>query len=191
MADESPRPGEITVLLRRWNTGDDSALQELAEAAYDELRKIASAYLRRERSGHTLQVTGLISELYLRLARQQQPTAGNRREFYIFAALLMRRILCDYARHAGAQRRSSIRIPLNPELAWVDAAGEEMIALDGALNELEALDSRKARVIDLRFFVGCTNQEVAELLGVARATVDRDLQFAKSWLYRRLRSEPE
>lgn len=189
MAQESQLPGEITTLLHRWSAGDSAALHELAQAAYGELRRIAAAYLRRERPGHTLQVTGLINELYLRLARQRGAQIGDRRHFYIFAALMMRRILRDYARQSKAQRRSGERVPLNPEMAWVDASGEEMIALDAALDELEALDERKARVIDLRYFAGCTNSEVAELLGVARATVDRDLQFAISWLHRRLRPQ--
>lgn len=187
MGDENSAPGDITRLLQRWSSGDPAALDDLVEAAYRELHKIAAAYLGRERPDHTLQPTALINELFLRLAQQHEIRMDDRREFYIFAALMMRRILRDYARHGGAERRRGTRIPLNPELAWVDASGEEMIALDLALDELELLEKRKAQVIHLRFFAGCTNQETAELLGITRATVDRDLQFAKTWLYRRLK----
>lgn len=180
---------EITALLSRWGSGDPAALAELAEAAYGELRKIAAGYLRREAPGHTLQATGLVNELYLRLARQRSAQLNDRRHFYTFSAMMMRRILRDYTREAHAQKRFAEKIPLHPELAWVDAAGEDMFALDLALAELEALDERKVRVLELRYFLGCTNEEIAGLLEVARATVDRDLQFGRSWLHRKLRPE--
>jgi RNA polymerase sigma factor (TIGR02999 family) len=186
MEDDSQLPGEVTSLLRRWSAGDATALGALVEVAYPELRAVAVGYLRRQRSGDTLQATGLVNELYLRLARQRSVEFGDRRHFYRFAAMLMRRILSDYSRQGRAQRRTGIRIPLHPDLAWVDAAGEDMLALDNALAELEALDERKTRTVELRYFLGCTNEETAELMGVARATVDRDLLFAKSWLHRRL-----
>jgi len=189
--DSQDQPGEITLLLRQWSEGDPAALSHLASLAYGELRAIAAGYLRREGREHTLQATGLVNELYLRLARQRGAQLSDRRHFYVFSAMMMRRILRDYAREAGAQKRpggTSVRIPLHPDIAWVDAAGEEMLALDAALAELEAADERKARVIELRYFLGCTADETADLLGVARATVDRDAQFARTWLYRRLRT---
>lgn len=192
MPSETPVPNEITGLLHRWKLGDREALASLASLAYTDLRNIASGYLRREVPGHTLQATGLVNELYLRLAQLRDVKLTDRRHFYAFAAQLMRMILIDYARQAHAHKRpgSATRVPLHEEMAWINAASEEMLSLDTALHQLEALDERKVRVLELRFFLGCTNDETAELLGVSRATIDRDLEFAKAWLYRRL-SRPQ
>jgi len=178
MAAETPIPSEITALLHRWKQGDREALATLASEAYGDLRAIAIGYVRRESAGHTLQATGLVNELYLRLARLKAVQLADRGHFFSFAAQLMRMILIDHARQARAQKRpaSAARVPLHEEMAWVDAA----------LNELETVDERKVRAIELRFFLGCTNEEAAELLNVSRATVDRDLEFAKAWLSRRL-----
>ena len=188
MAVETPLPSEITRLLHRWQVGDREALGALASAAYDELRAIAAGYLRRERSGHTLQATGLVNELYLRLTQIRSVQIEDRRHFYAFAAQLMRLILIDHARQARAGKRpgSHARVPLHDEIAWVDATSDEMLELDIALNELEAVAERKVRVLELRYFLGCTNEEAAQVLGVSRPTIDRDLEFAKAWLYRRL-----
>lgn len=185
--DDAIRP-EITVLLKRWKEGDRQALATLASAAYEDLHAIAAAYLRREASGHTLQATGLVNELYLRLAQVRQVQLVDRRHFYAFAAQLMRMILIDHARQSRALKRSgsATRVPLHEEMAWIDASSEEMLALDTALDDLERVDERKVRVLELRFFLGCTNEEAADVLKVSRATVDRDLEFAKAWLYRRL-----
>jgi RNA polymerase sigma factor (TIGR02999 family) len=185
-------PGEITALLRLWNEGDRKALASLASLAYDDLRNIAQRHLRRESRFHTLQATGLVNELFIRLIRQSEINLSDRRHFYAFAAMMMRRILTDYARQALSQKRptgQAVRVPLHDEIAWIDASGKDMLDLDMALMELEALDARKSRVIELRYFLGCTNQEAADVLGVVRATVDRDLQFAKAWLGRRLLRE--
>jgi RNA polymerase sigma factor (TIGR02999 family) len=182
-------PGEITALLRQWNEGDRKALSSLASLAYNDLRTIAQRHLRRESRFHTLQATGLVNELFVRLARQAEINVTDRQHFYAFAAMMMRRILTDYARASLSLKRptgQAERVPLHDEIAWIDASGKDMLDLDRALVELEILDSRKARVIELRYFLGCTNQETAEILGVVRATVDRDLQFAKAWLGRRL-----
>jgi RNA polymerase sigma factor (TIGR02999 family) len=188
MAVETPLPSEITRLLHRWQVGDREALGALASAAYDDLRVIAAGYLRRERSGHTLQATGLVNELYLRLTQIRSVQIEDRRHFYAFAAQLMRLILIDHARQARAGKRpgSHARVPLHDEIAWVDATSDEMLELDIALNELEAVAERKVRVLELRYFLGCTNEEAAQVLGVSRPTIDRDLEFAKAWLYRRL-----
>ena len=188
MAVETPFPSEITRLLHRWQEGDREALGALASAAYDDLRAIAAGYLRRERSGHTLQATGLVNELYLRLAQIRSVQIEDRRHFYAFAAQLMRLILIDHARQARAGKRpgSHARVPLHDEIAWVDATSDEMLELDIALNELEAVAERKVRILELRYFLGCTNEEAAQVLGVSRPTIDRDLEFAKAWLYRRL-----
>jgi RNA polymerase sigma factor (TIGR02999 family) len=188
MAVETPLPSEITRLLHRWQEGDREALGALASAAYGDLRAIAAGYLRRERSGHTLQATGLVNELYLRLTQVRTVQIEDRRHFYAFAAQLMRLILIDHARQARAGKRpgSHARVPLHDEIAWVDATSDEMLELDLALNELEAVAERKVRVLELRYFLGCTNEEAAQVLGVSRPTIDRDLEFAKTWLYRRL-----
>jgi RNA polymerase sigma factor (TIGR02999 family) len=186
MGSGAELPGEITLLLRRWGSGDPAALGELANSAYDELRKIAARYMRREAVDHTLQATAVVNELYLRLARQRHVDLTDRRHFFAFAAMMMRRILSDHARQSMAEKRAGTPVPLHPGMAWVDAAGPDILTLDHALLELEALDERKARVIEFRYFLGCTNEETAELLGIARATVDRDLQFATSWLHRRM-----
>lgn len=181
-------PSEITSLLQRWKAGDSGALREIATAAYDDLHAIAFGYLRRERPGHTLQATGLLNELYLRLAGVRGVELADRRHFFAFAARLMRAILTDHARRSHSQKRGAgaVRVPLHEQIAWVDAAGDEMVALDLALEQLEELDERKARVIELRFFLGCSTEETAELLEVSTATVDRDLAFARTWLYRKL-----
>jgi RNA polymerase sigma factor (TIGR02999 family) len=191
MDSESSIPGEITSLLRRWSEGSSDALDGLVELAYRELHAIAVGYLRHGSANGSVQATELVNELYVRLARQRAPQFSDRGHFYRFAALLMRRILSDQSRRARAQRRpesAGNRIPLHPDLAWINAASEDMVALDQALSELELLDDRKVRILELKYFLGCTNEEVAELLGIARSTVDRSLQFARTWLYRRLRA---
>jgi RNA polymerase sigma factor (TIGR02999 family) len=189
MAPETPLSSEITGLLHRWKEGDVEALSQAASLAYDELRAIAGGFLRREAPGHTLQATGLVNELYLRLARQKSVQFESRRHFYAFAAFLMRRILIDHARQAATAKRQGVRVPLHEEMAWVNAAGEDVIALDHAIEELGALDDRKARVVELRCFLGCTIEETAEVLGVGHSTVEREFQFAKTWLFARLYPE--
>ena len=191
MDSDNQLPGEITSLLQRWSGGDGAALDQLVELAYQQLRAIAVGYLRQ--AHQTIQATELVSELYMRLANQRAFQLSDRGHFYTFAAMLMRRILSDCSRRARAQKRpgsTGVRIPLHPDLAWIDAAGEEMLTLDQALAELETLDERKVRIIELRYFLGCTNEETAELLGVTRSTIDRDLQFAKTWLFRRIHQQP-
>jgi RNA polymerase sigma factor (TIGR02999 family) len=130
----------------------------------------------------------LVNELYLRLAQVRHVQLTDRRHFYTFAAQMMRVILIDYARQYRALKRpdSAVRVPLHEEMAWVDASSEEMLALDVALHQLEAIDERKVRVIELRFFLGSTNDEAADLLSISRATIERDLEFGKTWLYQRL-----
>ena len=126
--------------------------------------------------------------MYLRLTQIRSVQIEDRRHFYAFAAQLMRLILIDHARQARAGKRpgSHARVPLHDEIAWVDATSDEMLELDIALNELEAVAERKVRILELRYFLGCTNEEAAQVLGVSRPTIDRDLEFAKAWLYRRL-----
>src|SRR5581483_7853033 len=183
----APVPAELTERLRRWGSGDSDALPEIVALAYDELRGIAIGFLKRENPAITLQATALVNELYLRLARVRQAHFQDRKHFYAFTAHLMRFVLIDHARRSRAEKRAGAAVPLHEELPWVDAASDEIVALDRALDELEQVDERKARAIELRYFLGCTNEEAAELLGVSRPTIDRDLEYAKAWLFRRLR----
>ncbi|MBI5087049.1 MAG: sigma-70 family RNA polymerase sigma factor [Acidobacteria bacterium] len=188
IASESVSPKDITGLLRYWQSGDREALARLVPLVIDDLHAIARGYLRREQAGHTLQATALVNELYLRLSRIKSVELADRGHFFAFAAKMMRMILIDHARQTKAVKRvgSRVRVPLHDEIAWIDAESEEMMALDGALDRMEAVDPRKVRVIELRFFLGATNEEAAQILGVSRPTVDRDLEFAKAWLYRHL-----
>jgi len=183
-----PAPANITQLLAEWRQGDETAFQQLAPAVYDRLHVIAESYLRGESPTHTLQATALVNELFLRLMKNSSVQYASREHFYAFAAKLMRRILVDYARKDAAKKRGERSEPvmLAPELAWVDAASPELLDLDHALNELAELDPAKVRTLEVRFFLGATSMEAAELLGQSRARVDRDVNFALSWLHQRL-----
>lgn len=182
-------PGEITVLLKNWRDGHTEAFEQLMPLAYAQLRALADRYLRRERNDHTLQATALVHEVYLRLVRQRKADITDRTHFYAFSAQLMRMILVDHARQVQAGKRggSAQRVPLSDEMSWVDAAGPEVIELDQALVELEALDAEKARMVEYRYLLGCTAEEAADLMGCSKATLDRGVRFARTWLYRRLR----
>src|SRR5215472_13049164 len=181
-------PANITQLLAEWRQGDGTAFEQLAPAVYDRLHAIAESYLRGERPTHTLQATALVNELFLRLMRNLNVQYDSREHFYAFAAKLMRRILVDYARRDASKKRGehAERVLLAPELAWVDAASPELLDLDHALAELAELDPAKVRTLEIRFFLGATSTEAAELLGQSRARVDRDVNFALSWLHQRL-----
>lgn len=181
-------PANITQLLAQWREGDEAAFEQLAPAVYDRLHAIAESYLRGERPTHTLQATALVNELFLRLVKSSNMQYSSREHFYAFAAKLMRRILVDYARKDTAKKRGERAEPvmLAPELVWVDAASPELLDLDHALDELAELDPAKVRTIEIRFFLGATSTEAAELLGQSRARVDRDVNFALSWLHQRL-----
>jgi RNA polymerase sigma factor (TIGR02999 family) len=188
MSPETPVPSEITRVLQRWKDGDREALARVAALAYNDLRAIAAGFLRHEGSGHTLQATGLVNEIYLRLAKVRRADFIDRHHFYSFAAQLMRIVLIDHARQARAMKRpsSGFRVPLHEEMAWIDASNDDVLALDTALDQLETLDARKVRVIELRYFLGCTKEEAAEMLGVSKATVERDLEFSRAWLHQKL-----
>jgi RNA polymerase sigma factor (TIGR02999 family) len=156
---------------------------------YPHLREVAGAYVRRERNPDVLQGTVLVHELYLRLLNQRKVDWEDRRHFYTFAARVMRMILIDHAREMRAQARGGgqERIPLSDDLAWIDIGSAEMLDLNRALDELGMLDAGKVQLVELRYFLGCTAEETADLLHVSKATVDRDLKFIRSWLYRRIR----
>ncbi len=182
-----PENGDITLLLRQWGSGDASALEDLFPLVYPQLKQIARGLFRAERPESLLQPTILVNELYLRLLRNRTLKLEDRAHFYSFAARLMRRVLLDQARMQNRQKRDGgLPIQLADDLAFVSGSPPEMIDLDRALTELEQLDPRKCHMLELRFFLGFTAGETAELLNVSKATADRDLKFARSWLYDRL-----
>lgn len=186
MADEKAH--EITEILREWRRGSSDASARLFPLVYDELRRQARRHLSRERADHTLQPTSLVHEAYLRMVEQSSPAVENRVHFFAFAARVMRQILVDHARRhnagkrgGGAERFLITDLDLMPQ-----QSAAEMLELDQALERLEAIDERKCRVVDMRFFGGLSEREIAEVLGVTEKTVRRDWQFAKLWLYREL-----
>ena len=185
--------GDITLLLRKWKQGETDALQQLIPLVYPHLRQVAAAYIRRERDPGVLQATALVNEVYLRLLGQQKADWVDRAHFYTFSARMMRRILTDHARSEDAEKRGggAERVPLNEQIPWVQIGGESVLDLNRALDELEAIDPQKVQVVELRFFLGCTAEETAEIMRVSKATVDREVKFVKSWLYRRIRTGHE
>lgn len=183
-------PGpEITRLLRAWGDGDLSARDRLIPLVYAELRRRAAAYLRRERHGHTLQPTALVNEAYLRLIKQDRAVWQNRAQFFGVAACVMRRILVDHARAGKMAKRSGqwARVSLHEHHAAFAAPYIDVLALDEALTRLASFDPRKSALAELRFFSGCTIEETARVLGVSVATVERDWQAARAWLYATLK----
>ncbi len=179
---------EITMYLEDWSRGDASALDRLAPLVYPQLRALARSYLSRERKGHTLGATGLVNELFLKLLARKSAQFENRRHFYALSARLMRLALIDYARSHHAEKRGgeSIIVPLHDEIPWVDAAGPQMLDLDQALKELEVLDPAQAQMFEVRFLLGCTSEETAEMFGVSKSSVERKIRVARAWLYQRL-----
>jgi RNA polymerase sigma factor (TIGR02999 family) len=181
--------GEVTQLLQEWQAGTPGALAELVPLVYHQLHTIAEGYMRRERPDHTLQPTALVNELYMRLLNQRKVAWSDRVHFYVFAAGTMRNILRDHARaHLADSRggKGAIRLPISDEIAWVGTSPEEILDLHRALEKLGDLDLRKAQIVELRFYLALTVPEVAEVLSVSIATVERDLKFARSWLHREL-----
>ena len=182
-------PAELTVLLKQMQRGDRDAGEQAVELVYRELHRIASRELRGERPGHLLQTTALIHEAYARLIGAQSLEIQNRSHFFAVASQQMRRILVDYARTRNARRRGGGAVDIGLDGLQVGAQfrGIDLLMLDEALNELQRLDARSAAVVELRFFGGYTDQEVVEVLGVSLATVRRDWEFARSWLFNRMR----
>lgn len=183
-----PPKGEITLLLSQWRDGENSAFDRLMPLVYPHLREVAAAYIRRERNPDVLQATALVHELYLRLLTQRKAEWNDRCHFYTFAARVMRRILIDMARSNQAQARGAgiPHVPLSDDLPWVDVGSENMLELNRALEELAALDPYKVQLVELRYFLGCTSEETASLLNTSKATVDRDMKFIRTWLFRKL-----
>ena len=181
---EKPSGQEVTALLREWSAGDRGALERLMPLVYGELRQLAASHLRSERGDHTLQPTALVHEAYLRLVGQRSVSWANRAHFFGIAAQMMRRVLVDHARRRLAAKRSpgTLRIDLGEETAAAPDRAPELLALDRALTELERLDPRQARVVELRFFAGLSVEETAEVAGVSTATVKREWRTARAFL---------
>ncbi len=181
-------PREISQLLDEWGKGNQAALDQLYPLVYDELRRMAHRYMSRERKGHTLQTTALIHEAYLRLVEQKHVHWANRAHFFGISAQIMRRILIDHARHYEYAKRGgrAQRISLDEAALVAKERGKELLALDDALNRLEEIDPRRSKVVELRFFGGLDNQEIARLLRISANTVTRDWNLARAWLYREL-----
>jgi RNA polymerase sigma factor (TIGR02999 family) len=179
---------DITLFLQQWSAGDPAALEQLLPLIYTQLRAIAENQMRRERDGHTLQPTALVNELYLRLTGQHSAPWKDRAHFFAFAAMMMRRILIDYAKQTLSQKRGGTmdRIPLTEDLPWLGTSPDEILSLDRALDALDRSDPRKARVLELRVLLGCSAAEAAELLQISKATADREWTLAKAWLFREL-----
>lgn len=185
----TPQSNQVTQLLLDWSRGDKAALDELMPLVYQELRKLASGYLRSERPDHTLQPTALIHEAYLRMIGKDIPQWQSRAHFFGVAARLMRQILVDHARthHAAKRGGDQQKISLDdaPQVfAQADAA--ELLALDDALTKLAAFDERRSRILEMRSFGGMGVEETAQALGVSEATVKRDMRLAQAWIRREL-----
>jgi len=180
---------EITVILDAWGRGDRSALDRLAPLVYPDLHRIAASFLRRESAQHTLQPTALVSELFLKLIGRREAHFDNRRHFYALAAQLMRMALIDHARRSKAGKRGGdlAPVPLHEDLAWVETNEATLVDLDRALAELEQLDATQARMFEMRYLLGCTVPETAELLGTSASSVDRQIRLARAFLYLRLK----
>jgi RNA polymerase sigma factor (TIGR02999 family) len=179
---------DVTQLLIDWSNGDKTALDKLVPIVEQELRRLAHHYMRGERQGHTLQTTALVNEAFVRLANRKRIQWQNRAHFFGIAAQLMRTILVDHARsHSCAKRGGDAeKIELNEALVVSQQKASEVIALDEALKELELIDPRQSRIVELRFFGGLTVEEAAEVLHVSPVTIKREWSSAKAWLYRNL-----
>jgi RNA polymerase sigma factor (TIGR02999 family) len=185
----APSSQEVTGLLLAWGRGDEEALQKLMPLVYEQLHAAASRYVANERPGHTLQTTALIHETYLRLVTVRKMKWQNRTQFHAICARLMRRILIDFARSRGYQKRGggAPHVKLDEALLVTSRPDANLAALDDALNRLALVDERKSRVVELRFFGGLDVKEIAEVLKVSPDTVMRDWKMAKVWLLRDLR----
>lgn len=185
------RPGEVTRLAQAWADGDEASFRRLVELVYDDLRRIAHRQIASSGAGDTINTTGLVHEAYLRLAASSDGEWIGRGKFFAFCSKVMRRILIDYARSRGAEKRGGgrVRVPLTPETAQVDLEVTKMLALDQALDWLEERDPRMVRITECRFFGGLTVTETAEALDTSPRTVEREWAKARGYLYDRLRQD--
>ena len=188
MDEPSVSPHRVTQLLQQWSHGDDSALAELTPLVYEELRRLAHHYMEGQRPDHTLQTTALVNEAYLRLADQTNPNWQSRAHFFAVSARAMCQILVSYARSNRAQKRGGggARIELDEAAILSPEQSREIVDLHEALERLGTLDSRKARVVELKYFGGLNHDEIAEVMKTSIVTVRRDWAFAKAWLYKEL-----
>jgi RNA polymerase sigma factor (TIGR02999 family) len=182
----------VTNLLMRWSEGDAAALAELTPLVYEELRRLAHRHMNAERNDHTLQTTALVNEVYLRLADQTNPSWQNRAHFFAVAARAMRRILVSYARARRSEKRGggALKMELDEAAIVSPEQSKAIVDLHEALERLSTLDSRKARVVELKYFGGLNHEEIAEVMKVSTITVRRDWVFAKAWLYEELHNAP-
>lgn len=186
------QPGhEVTDLLVKWGRGDKAALDKLVSLVEDELRYLAHRYIARERPGHTLQTTAIVNEAYLRLINREGVPLRDRAHFFAVSAMTMRHILVDYARARGFAKRGggALRVTLDEAAGIAAGPGADLLALDEALRRLAEIYPRRSRVVELRYFGGLNNEEVAEVLKVTSKTVERDWRYAKAWLYDELRQK--
>jgi RNA polymerase sigma factor (TIGR02999 family) len=179
---------DVTKLLHDWSQGDAAALEKLIPLVFEDLRQIAGRLFQRESDDHTLQPTALVSEVYLRLMDQRKVHWQNREQFFGVAALMMRRILVDYAKgKQAAKRGSGIRnVSLDEALAVAELREVDVVALDEALSRLAEIDPRQGRIVELRFFMGLSNERIAEILDISVTTVKREWRTARLWLFREL-----
>ena len=185
MDSPATSPQRLTQLLAHWSHGDDAALGELTPLVYEELRRLAHHHMGREHPGHTLQTTALVNEAYLRLAGQTSPNFTNRSHFFAVAAQAMRQILINYAKASQSQKRGggAIKVELDEAAIVSPEQSKAIVDLHEAIERLGALDSRKARVVELKYFGGLNHDEIAEVMKISTVTVRRDWVFAKAWLY--------
>ena len=190
MDEPSVSQHRVTQLLAEWSNGDSAALAELTPLVYEELRRLAHHYMEGERPDHTLQTTALVNEAYLRLTVQSNPNWQSRAHFFAVAARAMRQILVSYARSNRAQKRGGggARIELDESAILSPEQSKEIVDLHEALERLGTLDSRKARVVELKYFGGLNHDEIAEVMKISTVTVRRDWTFAKTWLYDELQN---
>ena len=186
-----PPTHDVTALLRAWSAGDESALEKLTPFVYEELRRRAHRYMAREQTGHTLQTTALVNEVYVRLVKVSEVSWQNRAHFFAVCARMMRRILTDFARSRRYLKRggNAARIPFDEALFAGCDVPADIVALDDALKALAGFDERKSRAVELRFFGGLSVEETAEVLQVSVETVHRDWKLSKAWLLRELTTE--
>lgn len=180
---------DVTRLLELWQNGDEDALNQLLPLVYGELRQLAHRYMQREGAGHTLQTTALLNEAYLRLAGKKESNYQNRAHFIAAAAQVMRHLLVDHARAKLYEKRGGGErpIPIDESFAMPIEQAEEIVSLDVALKELQKLDPRKVKIVELRYFAGMNVEETAKALGIGSATVKREWAKAKAWLYQELK----
>ena len=184
----TPKQHEITQLLAEWSDGNQSALDELYPLVYDELHRLARRYMSRERKGHTLQTTALINEAYVRIVDQKNVHWANRSHFFAISAQIMRRILIDHARRHGYAKRGggAQQVSLDEAAVVTSGIGSELLRLDEALKTLADMDPRRSQVVELRYFGGLNNEEIAGVLHVSENTVTRDWNMARAWLHQQL-----